>query len=185
MRPILPTLAAALSLCAGAAAAQTAPTATDLRLGLTGEWSGVLEYRDYQSDGLVELPMRATIRTPGDGATLVQQSLFDDGPGRPVWITTVSLDDPAAGVSTSASYRAGGAPELETETLTVAEAAGPTDWTLIYSRTGEDDDQPAEMRVTQRRAGDELTSTKEVRPVGAGDDAWRFRNRTRLTRVGD
>jgi len=154
-------------------------------MGLAGEWSGVLEYRDYQSDGLVELPVRTTIRTPGDGATLVQQSLFDDGPGRPVWITTVSLDDPVAGLSTSASYRAGGSPELATESLTLAEASGPADWTVIYSRTGEDDDQPAEMRVTQRRRGDALTATKEVRPVGADDDAWRFRNRTRLTRVGD
>jgi hypothetical protein len=185
MRSHTAALAVVLSLFAGAAMAQSGPSATDLRMGLTGQWSGVLEYRDYQSDGLVELPVLTTISTPGDGATLVQQSLFDDGPGRPVWITTVSLDDPAAGLSTSASYRAGGTPELATERVAVAGASGPTDWTLIYTRTGEDDDQPAEMRITQRREGRVLTATKEVRPVGAGEDAWRFRNRTRLTRLGD
>ncbi|MBU1347812.1 MAG: hypothetical protein KKA16_12810 [Alphaproteobacteria bacterium] len=165
--------------------AQNAPSATELRLGLVGHWSGSLGYRDYQSDVLFEIPVTTVISTPGDGATLIQQSLFDDGPTKPVWITTVSLDDTTAGASTSASFRVGNAPELSTETVRVAAFADPTHWTLVYSETGRDDDAPADIRVTDTRDGDGLLSVKEVRPVGAVEEAWRFRSQTRLTRIDD
>ena len=174
-----------LLIVAPTVSAQTPPTATELRLGLVGRWTGALGYRDYQSDRLFEIPVTTTITTPGDGVTQVRQSLFDDGPSNPVWITTVSLDDPAAETSTSASFRAGRLPELSTETVRVTSYADPAHWTLVYAQTGEDDDRPAEIRVTETRDGDALTEIKEVRPVGAGDSAWRFRNQTRLTRNGN
>ncbi len=174
----------ALLLIPGVAISQTL-SATELRLGLVGQWSGTLGYRDYQSDRLFEIPVTTTITTPGDGATLVRQSLFDDGPDKPVWITSISLDDAEAGTSTSASFRAGNAPELSTETVRVSALADPTHWTLVYAETGEDNDAPADIRVTETRDGDTLLEVKEVRPVGAGDDAWRFRNQTRLRRLGD
>jgi hypothetical protein len=173
------------ALIAGATQAQTAPTPTELRLGLVGRWTGALGYRDYQTDQLFELPVATAISSPGDGATLIRQSLFDDGPNNPVWITTVSLDDVAAATATSASYRAGRTVSLSTESLSVAAFTDPTHWTVVYSQVGEDDDAPAEIRVTETRDGDSLLEVKDVRPVGAGDDAWRFRNQTRLTRVGD
>jgi len=181
-------LAAALGLCLltpVAVSAQTAPTATELRLGLVGRWAGTLGYRDYQSDRLFEIPVKTTMTTPGDGTTLLRQSLFDDGPGKPVWITTVSLDDPAAGTSTSASFRAGNTPEFSNETVRVSTFVDPTHWTLVHSETGDDDDAPADIRVTETLDGDTLLEVTEVRPVGADDTAWRFRNRTRLTRTGD
>ena len=167
-----------------AAAAQSAPTAVELRLGLIGHWSGALGYRDYQSDQLFEIPVVTTIETPGDGATLIRRSLFNDGPNNPVWITTVSLDDKAAATSTSASFRAGRTPELSIEAVEVSAYADATHWTLIYRQIGEDGDAPAEIRITETRDGDVLVEIKDVRPVGAADDAWRFRNQTRLTRVG-
>lgn len=167
------------------AVSQSVPSATALRLGLAGRWTGALSYRDYQSDALFELPVGTTIASPGDGATLVRQSLFDDGPGKPVWITTISLDDPAAGTSTSTSFRAGGTPALSTETMRVSAFTDPTHWTLVYVGTGEDNEAPADIRVTETRDGDALVEIKEVRPVGASEEAWRFRNQTRLTRVGN
>lgn len=165
------------------AKAQPVPSAVELRLGLVGQWSGALGYRDYQSDELFEIPVATTIETPGDEATLIRRSLFNDGPGKPVWITTVSLDDAEAATSTSASFRAGRAVELSTEAVEVSAFSDATHWTLIYRRIGEDGDAPADIRITETRNGDELTEVKEVRPVGAADDAWRFRNQTRLTRV--
>jgi len=185
-RPLVLSLALlVLVLTPVAALAQGQPTATELRLGLVGRWSGALGYRDYQTDQLFEIPVTTTIATPGDGATLVRQSLFDDGPDKPVWITSVSLDDPTAGTSTSASFRAGNTPDLSTESVRVAAFRDPTHWTVIYSQTAEDDDQPADIRVTETRDGDSLLEVKEVRPVGADLTAWRFRNQTRLTRVVD
>lgn len=184
-RTMLMTLALA-ALASGAQAQTTpAPSPTELRLGMVGRWSGALGYRDYQSNELFEIPVTTTIATPGDGATLVRQSLFDDGPDKPVWITTVSLDDRTAATSTSASFRAGRAVEPGTDAMVVTAHADATHWTIVYSQTGEDDDEPADIRVTETRDGDAVMEVKEVRPVGAGDDAWRFRNQTRLTRVGD
>lgn len=43
-------MAAAIVSLAGPAVAQEAPSATDLRAGLAGSWSGALGYRDYQSN---------------------------------------------------------------------------------------------------------------------------------------
>lgn len=185
----LVSLALVALLCAAPAisAAQepAAPSPTELRRQTVGRWTGALGYRDYQSDQLFEIPVATTIALVGDGVTQVRTSLFDDGPDKPVWITSVSLDDPAAGTVTSASYRAGRPVELDTESMTVAAWRDATHWTIVYSTTGEDDEQPADIRVTETRDGDDLTSVKEVRPVGAGDDAWRFRNQTRLSRLPD
>lgn len=175
--PLLLTLAACPVL------AQEAPSPTELRAGLSGQWNGALGYRDYQSDRLFEIPVQTTIEALPDGATIIRRSLFDDGPANPVWITTVSLDDPEAGATTSGSYRQGRAPSLSTETMRVSEWRDESHWTIVYAETGEDDDAPADIRVTETRDGDNVTAVKEVRPVGAGDDAWRFRNQTRLTRV--
>lgn len=182
---ILSATIALTSLIPVAADAQSASSPAGLRMGLSGHWSGELGYRDYQTNELFEIPVITTITTPGDGATQVRQSLFDDGPDKPVWITTVSLDDVVAGTSTSASFRSGNPPELSTETVAVSAFTDATHWTLIYSETGEDDDQPAEIRNTETRDGDSLLEVKEVRPVGADETAWRFRNQTRLTRTGD
>ena len=166
------------------AATVAPPPATALR-GLAGRWSGALGYRDYQSDRLFEIPVTTSIVQIADGVTQIRTSLFDDGPDKPVWITTTSLLDEAAGTVASASYRAGRSVELTTETIRVADWTDPTHWTLIYESVARDDDQPAEIRVTETRDGDSLMSVKTVRPVGADDSAWRFRNQTRLTRLGD
>lgn len=182
---LLLTVLVLTAITPAVAAAQDAPSATALRLGLVGRWTGALGYRDYQSDALFEIPVATTIETPGDGATLIRRSLFDDGPDKPVWITTVSLDDPQAATSTSASFRAGQTPELSTEAVEVSTVTDATHWTLVYRRVGEDGDAPAEIRITETRDGDALVEVKEVRPVGGAEDAWRFRNQTRLTRVGD
>ena len=169
----------------GAQAETAAPSAAELRRGLAGRWAGALGYRDYQTDELFELPVTTTIVQVADGVTQVRTSLFDDGPGNPVWITSVSLHDERAGTVTSASYRTGRAVEPVTERLSIADGSDDRRWTLIYDSVGEDNDEPAEIRVTETRDGDSLMSVKTVRPVGADDSAWRFRNQTRLTRAGD
>ncbi len=181
------SLALAATLSTTTAAAQTAgpPDASTLRAGLAGRWTGALGYRDYQSDRLFEIPVVTDIEAVPDGVTLIRRSLFDDGPQNPVWITTVSLDDPTAGTTASASYRRGQSPGVSMETMRVSDFDDADHWTIVYAETAEDDEEPAEIRVTETRNGDDLLAIKEVRPVGADDSAWRVRNQTRLTRIGD
>jgi len=179
---------ASTTVVAGASpvAAQTgAPTPVELQRSLTGRWNGALGYRDSQTNELFEIPVSTTIVQVPDGVTQVRTSLFDDGPANPVWITSVSLHDAAAGTVTSASYRAGRPVSAVTETGRVLDWRDAGHWSLAYDSVAEDDEQPAEIRVTETRDGDSLLSVKMVRPVGADDSAWRFRNQTRLTRIGD
>lgn len=165
--------------------AASVPTPAALRAGLAGRWTGTLGYRDYQTNEMNLLPVATTISAGPDRVTQTRVSRFDEGPrAAPVWITSVGIVDPKTNRVSSASFRSGRVPEVETETMTIAAYAAPTRWTIVYAQTGSDDDKPADIRVTETRNGAALTSVKEVRPVG-GATPWLFRNETKLRRVGD
>jgi hypothetical protein len=175
--------AAALLLSCTAAWAQTPPPA-ELERALTGRWQGHLEYRDYQSDRRVRIPLQSELRLGSDGATLTRESRFDDGPARgTVLITTVSLYDEAGSRVTAASFRRGRAVETSTETARVIDHAGATQWTAEWQRRGLDGGVDSDIRTTLTRRGDEMRAVKEVRAAGAETAAWAFRNETVLKRV--
>lgn len=165
----------------GAGRAADAPSPETLERGLAGRWTGALEYRDYQNNRSFKLPLNTLLSTGADGATMTRLSSFDDGPQTGVvTITTVSLFD-ASGTLTSAMFRKGRAVEVWTETARVSTYADATRWTLVYQRRGQDDNKPADIRITQTRSGQQLTALKEVKPVDAPDSAYVFRNQTVLT----
>jgi len=163
--------------------AEAASTPAELVLPLAGHWEGALGYRDYQTDKLFELPVKTVIENVPDGATQVRTSVYDEGARqKPVWIISL-VQWGNDGSVTTASLRAGREPETFTERADMASYLGPEQWTIVYRRTGLDDDKPAEIRVTDTRSGDELLSIKEVRPTGGANLPWRFRNQTRLKRL--
>ena len=175
---------AATVFCAGIAVAQPRPSAQSLRSSLAGEWTGALGYRDYQSNKLIELPVRTWVENVPDGVTQYRRSVFDEGAGRaPVWIASLSQWK-ADGRLTNAILRAGRDPEQFDETAEVTSHSGLDRWVVILRRTGLDDDKPADIRVTETRDGETLLSVKEVRPAGQDSAPWQFRNQTRLQRVG-
>lgn len=177
--PILPAIALLLAL-----PAMAQPTAAALRAGLAGQWAGTLGYRDYQSNRMQTLPVQTVITLAGDGVTQIRASVFDEGAAaRPVHITAISIDDATAGTVSSANARAGRAMEMIVETAKVTRHAGPTDWQIIYTRTGRDGDTDADIRITETRAGNSLVALKEVKPAGSPDSQWAMRNETRLTRT--
>lgn len=159
------------------------PTPASLELGLQGAWRGALEYRDYQSDRRQQLPVGTRFEVAADGATLIRRSVFDDGPvtGH-VHITAVALYDATGTRCTTAFFRKGRPVDLATEEVQVTAWRGPEQWTLVHRQSALDGGQPSEIRITQTRDGAVLTTLKEVRPTGAPDSAWAFRNQTRLTR---
>jgi hypothetical protein len=173
----------ALLALASSAFAQS-PTPAELERGLAGRWSGALEYRDYQSERRLQIPVQTELRVASDGATLQRESRFDDGPARgTVLITTVGLYDEAGSVLTSASFRRGRPVESFSENARVERHDSATRWRASWLRRGLDGGQEMEIRVTVTREGDTLSSVKEVRPPGAPDSAWAFRNQTLLTRL--
>ena len=176
-------LACAGAALATAAAAQALPAPVELERGLAGIWRGVLQYRDYQSDRLLDLPMRSQIQVGPDRVTLTRLSTFDDGPGTGwVYITTVSLFDSAAGSVSSAMFRQGRPVESWTESTQVTHYRDAEHWTLVSLQQGQDNRQPAVIRVTQTRDGASLSSRKDVKTPDAPDSAFVLRNQTRLNR---
>ena len=163
--------------------AREMPSPDELEQSLKGSWSGALVYRDYQTGTKFELPMTAQIEVGPDNATITRLSAFDDGPITGlVYISTISLFNSNGNLSTNAFFRKGRAVEVWTDDAKVSWYKDALHWTIVYQRKGNDDDKPAEIRVTQTLDGKELTVLKEVKSAGAADREYQFRNNTRLTR---
>lgn len=162
------------------------PSIASLLAGTTGNWTGRLEYRDYQSNRWEGLPMTATIALQGDGATTIRTATFDDGPKTgAVVITTISLVDTSNETESYASFRKG--KPLSTGTTILSMPAPPRDathWTIVAQEHARDGDGLAKLRETTTRDGDTLTVLKEVDPDGDGKDEWLPRNRTILKSAG-
>ncbi len=185
----LAVLAIALMLAANTVTAATIvkgeeiPRADKLEIGLKGAWRGALEYRDYQSGNKFELPMTAQIEVGMDNATITRVSTFDDGPVTGmVYITTVSLFDKTASQVTNAVFRKSHTVDMWIDDARVAAYQDGSHWTIVYQHVGIDNEKPAEVRITQTRIGDTLITLKEVKPVGAADKDYLFRNQVRLVR---
>lgn len=178
---IAASLAAALTLTA---AAPPALTVKEVRATTAGSWRGELQYRDYQSDRWVGIPVTVTIEAIGDGVTLLRRAVFDDGPARgAVHITTLELLGADGTTEYATSFRAGREPELGRAALALAEARDAARWTIVATRTGTDDDRPAKIRETTVRDGDSLTTLKEVDFTDDAGEAWLARNRTVLRKT--
>ena len=170
----------AVALMAAPAAAETPQ---DLLASLAGEWEGALGYRDYQSNQLFELPVVTTIRVGDDGRTISRSSRFDEGDAPAVFILSMSGFDDTSGVYETAGFRAGRAMYVTRERVELRELRNATHWTLVFTERGEDDDRPADIRVTLTRAGDETLAIKEVDYLENTAVQFEFRNQTRLRRV--
>lgn len=177
--------AMAIILCeAGRADAAEALTPATLLAQTAGHWTGELQYRDYQSDRWLGLPLEVDVVAQPDGVTTVRTARYDDGPKTGmVWITTVAQVDMAAMRQSYASFRRQRAMDTGVATLSMPAAAkDATHWTIVTLETRIDGDAMARVRETITRDGASMTTLKEVDPVDDGKSAWLPRNRTVLTR---
>ncbi len=175
-----------LALLAPSAHAQTPvqPAPAALEAGLSGQWAGTLSYRDYQSDKMVELPMRAEYRALDDGATVINIATFDDGPkAGNVIITTVELFKLKTGTVDNVAFRRGRPQDKETDKTSVAAYTDDQHWTLQFDHDGVDGKLKAHIRSIETRDGDTLTIEEDVVPLVGPKKDWKMRNITKLTRA--
>lgn len=177
--------AAALLAAAGPATAQEAAlTVKSARASLAGEWRAELQYRDYQSDRWVGIPYTASVAMAGDGVTQVRTSAYDDGPARgTVWITHVGMLAPDGTTEYAAAFRADrpaeiGTMKLRLGTPAAGKAFDAANWVIVAETDGKDDNRPARIRETTTRAGDTVTTLKEVDFTDDAKAEWLARNRT-------
>lgn len=143
---------------------------------LEGAWSGVLVYRDYQTDARVELPHTRQIHVAPDGSYLVSEMAFTD-PGYVVYnaqITSIGVN------GVQIAYAGGGEVELTATRVTTFEAYGDG-WRAVLEGATTDDNAPVDVQFIYTLQGDRFTRDKVVRPEGEADFA--FRNGIEVTRA--
>jgi len=167
-------------------AAQTPvqPTVAALEAGLSGLWAGTLSYRDYQTDKMVDLPMRAEYRALDDGATVINFATFDDGPkAGAVIVTTVELFNLKLGMVDNVAFRRGRPEDKEVDKVSLAAFTDDLHWTLQFDHDGLDGKVKAHIRSIETRDGNALTIEEEVVPIIGAKKDWKTRNITKLTRI--
>ena len=176
-------LLAATLLIPSTLAAQSPATPqiqSDLNQALIGNWTGVLEYRDYSepatSTRRVQLPTWLSI-TPANSAQ-TWHYLYDDGPTKTVEESDTVTFDPTTSTYTESdngksphTFKVSGYSELR---------AGRGQ--LILLGSGTDNNQPSESRITLTIRRNLLTVLEETRPAGSSDP-FAFRHSFTFTRA--
>lgn len=146
-------------------------TGTALQDAMTGEWTGVLEYRDYSepetSTKRVKLPTWLTVKPNPTGLTF--HYIYDDGPNKVVDETlSISFDVPGSTLQITndkghvETYKVDGYDRLR---------GGHGD--LVVLGPTLDNNRPAECRITIGVRRNLLTWVEEVRPTSAIPFAFR------------
>lgn len=169
-----------LAQAATVPAADMPTSPAEVFASIEGSWEGAIEYRDYQSNTLQSIPMKAEMENRPDGVTMVQRYQFAD-PRSAVYSTNLIAF--AGDTLSIASARAGRPFETYTQTVEVASVSAPDNWTLTMSQTGKDANRPAAIRETVLRDGNQMTITKEIDFLDDDVTQWEFRNRVTLNRV--
>lgn len=173
----LPLVAAAQGPLAVAPPAQIQ---TALTQSLTGDWTGVLEYRDYSepetSTKRVQLPTWLHIAPTGD--TLTWYYVYDDGPNKTVDETQHIALDVAAGTFTISNDHN----RTETYKVTGYNGLSSGRGTLILLGPGTDNNKLVETRITLTVRRNLLQLTEENRPP-TGTAPFTFRHSYTFTRA--
>lgn len=140
---------------------------------LLGDWTGVLEYRDYSepanSTRRVQLPTWLSIRTAPEG--LFFDYVYDDGPSKTEFSHSALVID--AGTRT---YKVIGTDSvIENYVISGLEALQDGHGTLMLTGSGQDNRRPADIRTTWIIRRNLLSWLEEVRPSGSSE-AFVFRH---------
>lgn len=151
----------------------------DLQSALTGEWTGVLEYRDYSepptSTKRVKLPTWLSVAP--SGGSLRFRYTYDDGPAKTVFQTDlITIDVPASTWTTTPEDRTeSGGTKAKTDVagVTGLQALKNGHGVLVLAGSGTDSGQPAEVRTTIRVGRNILEFLRETR---RGKEEFQFRD---------
>ncbi len=145
-----------------------------------GDWTGQLEYRDYQSDERVFLPTWLTTKSSSDGRALTFAYVYDDGPTKVVRESSVLTLFPQAN---SATVSSGG--EHGGDSYAVVgfdEFSKKNRGKLTLTGKGTENNKPVDVRISIMLGRNLFTWRKETRAAGSADE-FRFRDGYTFTRA--
>jgi hypothetical protein len=153
------------------AVAVSQQTGVALQKAMAGEWTGVLEYRDYSepatSTKRVKLPTWLTVTSSGGGLTF--HYIYDDGPDKVVDETlSISFDVPGSTLQITNDKG-----RVETYKVDGYDRLHDGRGDLIVLGPTVDNNRPAESRITISVRRNLFTWTEEVRPTSAIPFAFR------------
>jgi hypothetical protein len=129
-----------------------------------GDWVGVLEYRDFQSDGRVQLPTWLNVRPASDATSVTLTYTYDDGPTKTVIEkSTVSIDS-ALKRYTVTSDRDRSTDSYQVEGL--ENLAAKHRGVLVLSGSGTENDKKVDVRITITIGRNLYKFVKETRLPG-------------------
>jgi hypothetical protein len=163
----------AASLCSGQAAP---PMQNQLARSFTGSWTGVLQYRDFQSDGMVRLPTWLEITGSPDGALHLTYT-YDDGPTKTVVERSTVSFDIAAKSYTVTSDRDHASDTYQVTGLDNLLAKGVG--VLTMTGAGQENAKPVDVRITLTIGRNLYMFRKETRAAG---EEFRMRDEYVFTR---
>jgi hypothetical protein len=142
-----------------------------------GNWTGTLEYRDYQSNGRVTLPTKMVGTSQAKGQQAKIAFTYDDGPGKTVFGGfTFGLDRTQGIVSKQEGTYA---PDLLRAFGNTAVSANQP-LTLIMWGQGTENRKTVDVRETLTLTSTTYRLLRETRPQGQG--AFQFRHEYNFTR---
>lgn len=170
----------AVPLVAQAPSSNLAQIESDLRQALLGQWTGVLEYRDYSeppgSTKRVQLPTWLTVTK--EAGVLTEHFVYDDGPGKTVESSqTITLD---VGSKTYTEQEA--SKPAQTSRVAGFETLKDGRGEIILLGHGLDNSKLAETRTTLTIRRNLLSWLDEVRPANT-QEPFTFRHRYTFTRA--
>ncbi len=168
-------LATVLALTCVLAAQTSTPPRTQIYSALTGEWTGHLEYRDYQSNERVILPTWLEVKSSPDGNSVTFNYTYDDGPTKTVTEKSAITIDPAAHIYTATSEGDHSSITYQIEELT----AGKHGIQITLAGHGTENDKPVDVQISIRADRNLYRFEKETRLAGKD---FQFRDAYILTR---
>jgi hypothetical protein len=180
MRTLLLATALLIPCAVHAQSPVPAQIQSDLHQALTGNWTGVLEYRDYSepatSTKRVQLPTWLSITPSGSSQTW--HYVYDDGPTKVVEESDTITFDP----STSTYAESDNGKPSQTFKVTGYDTLRSGRGQLILLGSGTDNDKPAETRITLTLRRNLLTILEETRHANS-TDPFAFRHSFTFTRA--
>lgn len=156
--------------------AQTSPASREqIYSALLGQWTGSLEYRDFQSNERVLLPTWLEVRPSADGKSVDFTYTYDDGPTKSVMEKSTITIDEAAHQFTVTSDR-----NKSSDVFQVSgneQKSKRIKLTIIGSR--QENHKPVDVRITIKIDRNLYQFTKETRAAG---QEFAFRDGYTLTR---
>lgn len=162
-----------------------APSPRNLEQSLVGCWAGELQYRDYQSNRVFELPVKTVIERIGDGHTFVRKSSFMDGHKKTVYITSLTQFSEAGDNVQSVGSRINNPMEVSSDSVTVRSYSDDGNWQEEYQRTDIDGSERSNIKTIVTLNADALTAERLVKKDGLPDTSYVFRNKTVLHKDND